>query len=101
MKIEKIETIPVSIPLDKFEDDMDKVMGKNFPSFFAEDLYSQNKYFLVKSNKGYFLSNVIVKIFTDEGIIGIGEGISNLTALSNLHLDLRDNKIGDSVVIGE
>jgi L-alanine-DL-glutamate epimerase-like enolase superfamily enzyme len=73
MKIEKIETIPVSIPLDKFEDDMDKVMGKNFPSFFAEDLYSQNKYFLVKSNKGYFLSNVIVKIFTDEGIIGIGE----------------------------
>ena len=25
------------------------------------------------------------------GIIGIGEGISNLTALSNLNLDLRDN----------
>ena len=25
------------------------------------------------------------------GIIGIGEGISNLTALSNLYLDLRDN----------
>ena len=73
MKIEKIETIPVSIPLDKFEDGMDKVMGKNFPSFFAEDLYSQNKYFLVKSNKGYILSNVIVKIFTDVGIIGIGE----------------------------
>ena len=73
MKIEKIETIPVSIPLEKFEDGMDKVMGKNFPSFFAEDLYSQNKYFLVKSNKGYILSNVIVKIFTDVGIIGIGE----------------------------
>ncbi len=73
MKIEKIETIPVSIPLEKFEDGMDKVMGTNFPSFFAEDLYSQNKYFLVKSNKGYILSNVIVKIFTDAGIIGIGE----------------------------
>jgi len=73
MKIEKIETIPVSIPLEKFEDGMDKVMGKNFPTFFAEDLYSQNKYFLVKSNKGYILSNVIVKIFTDVGIIGIGE----------------------------
>jgi len=73
MKIEKIETIPVSIPLEKFEDGMDKVMGKNFPTFFAEDLYSQNKYFLVKSNKGYILSNVIVKIFTDAGIIGIGE----------------------------
>ena len=73
MKIEKIETIPVSIPLEKFEDGMDKVMGTNFPSFFAEDLYSQNKYFLVKSNKGYILSNVIVKIFTDVGIIGIGE----------------------------
>jgi len=73
MKIEKIETIPVSIPLEKFEDGMDKVMGKNFPSFFAEDLYSQNKYFLVKSNKGFILSNVIVKIFTDAGIIGIGE----------------------------
>ena len=73
MKIEKIETIPVSIPLEKFEDGMDKVMGKNFPSFFAEDLYSQNKYFLVKSKKGYILSNVIVKIFTDVGIIGIGE----------------------------
>ena len=55
MKIEKIETIPVSIPLEKFEDGMDKVMGKNFPSFFAEDLYSQNKYFLVKSNKGYYI----------------------------------------------
>jgi len=73
MKIEKIETIPVSIPLEKFEDGMDKVMGKNFPTLFAEDLYSQNKYFLVKSNKGYILSNVIVKIFTDVGIIGIGE----------------------------
>ena len=73
MKIEKIETIPVSIPLEKFEDGMDKVMGKNFPTLFAEDIYSQNKYFLVKSNKGYILSNVIVKIFTDVGIIGIGE----------------------------
>ena len=73
MKIEKIETIPVSIPLEKFEDGMDKVMGKNFPTFFAEDLYSQNKYFLVKSNKGFILSKVIVKIFTDAGIIGIGE----------------------------
>ena len=34
---------------------------------------SWEKYFLVKSNKGYILSNVIVKIFTDVGIIGIGE----------------------------
>jgi len=73
MKITKIETIPVTVPLDKFEDGMDKVMGQNAPSFYHEDIYSQNKYFLEKSKEGYFLSNVIVKIFTDEGIIGIGE----------------------------
>ena len=34
MKITKIETIPVTVPLDKFEDGMDKVMGQNAPSFY-------------------------------------------------------------------
>ena len=98
MKIEKIETIPVSIPLEKFEDGMDKVMGKNFPTFFAEDLYSQNKYFLVKSKKGYILSNVIVKIFTDVGIIGIGEAACDTVEPVNVVKTMIDDHMAPRLI---
>ena len=46
MKITKIETIPISVPLSKFGDGMDKVIGVNAPSKYDNDLYPHDKYSL-------------------------------------------------------
>ena len=72
LKITKIETIPVSLPVGKFADGMDKVGGVNAPSAY----YQPPKPKITKrvSADGHtLLSNVIVKIHTDEDIVGIGE----------------------------
>lgn len=73
MKITKIETIPISVPLSKFGDGMDKVVGVNAPSKYDNDLYPHDKYSLHLINNNFCLSNVIVKIHTDENIVGYGE----------------------------
>ena len=72
MKITAIETIPVSLPVGKFEDGMDKVGGSSAPPRYYESRLLKRR----KSrnpDERRSLSNVIVKIHTDEGITGIGE----------------------------
>lgn len=71
MKITKVETIPVSLPVGKFADGQDKVGGINAPDKydFGKTAKGQRR----NSGETIYLSNVIVKIHTDEGITGIGE----------------------------
>jgi L-alanine-DL-glutamate epimerase-like enolase superfamily enzyme len=78
MKITAIETIPVSLPVGKFEDGDHKVRGVNAPARYpvAKNVtrpWDQD----AKGN--LILSNVIVKIHTDEGITGIGEAACDTT----------------------
>ena len=71
MKITKLETFPVTLPVGKFADGQDKVGGRNAP-----DKYDQGKATKVNRRKQdgiTYLSNVIVKIHTDGGFVGIGE----------------------------
>ena len=72
MKITAIETIPVSLPVGKFADGMDKVAGVNAPPRFYQ--VRPNPYALRRDPHGFVhLCNVIVKIHTDQGITGMGE----------------------------
>jgi muconate cycloisomerase len=72
VKITSVETIPVSLPVGKFEDGMDMVRGESAP-----DRYAGARSLGPVRGRGpgdrLFLSNVIVKIHTDEGLTGIGE----------------------------
>ena len=78
MKITAIETIPVSLPVGKFEDGMDKVGGVNAPARYntgrpVRQPGDQN------AGEHTLLSNVIVKIHTDGGVTGIGEAACDTT----------------------
>ena len=72
MKITEIETIPVSLPVGRFADGDHKVRGVDAPTRYpvAEAVKPQRE---VESDETTFLSNVIVKIHTDEGLTGVGE----------------------------
>ena len=72
MKITAVETIPVSLPVGKFADGMDKVGGVSAPPRHDEGR-TVNRHRSSSRDDRYILSNVIVKIHTDEGITGIGE----------------------------
>src|SRR4030042_5509296 len=72
MKITEIETIPLSLPLSFYEDGFDKVSGKDAPSKYyeGEPLIRKRK----RNEKGTLMMDyVLVKIHTDEGILGRGE----------------------------
>jgi L-Ala-D/L-Glu epimerase len=72
MKITAIETIPVSLPVGRFADGMDKVIGENAPSRVYQGRSAG--YERLRDDDGFLhLCNVIVKIHTDTGITGIGE----------------------------
>ena len=72
MKITEIETIPVSLPVGKFSDGMDKVGGVSAPSkYYVPKKTTKAK--RTAPDGRILLSNVLVKIHTDEGIVGIGE----------------------------
>ncbi len=78
MKITNIETIPVSLPVGKFEDGQDKVGGISAPGRY-ESGESQGRRRLENDDGIKYLSNVIVKIHTDEGLTGIGEAACDTT----------------------
>ncbi len=72
MKITSIETTPVSLPVGKFRDGMDKVYGHDA----IGRLYAGRslKRYQRRNEQGDLLvSNVIVRIITDEGLVGHGE----------------------------
>jgi L-alanine-DL-glutamate epimerase-like enolase superfamily enzyme len=78
MKITAIETIPVSVPVGRFRDGMDKVAGHDAPARYHKGRVLE---IVRPRNAGGFmiLSNVIVKIHTDAGITGIGEAACDQT----------------------
>ena len=78
VKITAVETIPVSLPVGKFKDGMDKVLGTNAPPrYYPGRPLTPTR---ARNSDGHLvLSNVIVKIHTDEGITGVGEAACDTT----------------------
>jgi L-alanine-DL-glutamate epimerase-like enolase superfamily enzyme len=77
MKITAIETIPVSFPVGRFRDGMDKVAGNDAPPRYYRGRIPE---ITRPRNAGGFmvLSDVLVRIRTDEGITGVGEAACDL-----------------------
>ena len=98
MKITKIETIPISVPLSKFSDGMDKVVGVNAPSKYGKDFYPHDKYSLHLINNNYCLSNIIVKIHTDENIIGYGEASCDMTEPTHVVKNIIDKHMAPMLI---
>jgi L-Ala-D/L-Glu epimerase len=78
VKITNIETIPVSLPVGKFEDGQDKVGGRDTPSRYDAGKSAKRRH-VGDADSTRYLSNVIVKIHTDEGLTGIGEAACDTT----------------------
>jgi L-alanine-DL-glutamate epimerase-like enolase superfamily enzyme len=78
VKITSVETIPVSLPVGKFEDGTDMVMGSNAPERYYRGRFPASRKVRDPDDR-LLLSNVIVKIHTDEGITGIGEAACDAT----------------------
>lgn len=72
MRISAVETIPVSLPVGKFQDGEDKVIGVNAPARFPTG-DTIDRPWVRDADGNLLLSNVIVKIHTDEGLTGVGE----------------------------
>lgn len=71
MKITKVETIPISIPVGFFKDGMCKVRGVNAPDkYYSGKALSGSR--RTSADDTLILDNIIVKIHTDEGVTGIG-----------------------------
>ena len=69
MKIVKIETIPVSLPVGFFKDGMCKVRGVNAPYYNGREQKGVRR---VGLNDELILDDVIVKIFSDDEFVGVG-----------------------------
>ena len=69
MKIVKIETIPVSLPVGFFKDGMCKVRGVNAPYYNGREQKGIRR---VGLNDELILDDVIVKIFSDDEFVGVG-----------------------------
>jgi L-alanine-DL-glutamate epimerase-like enolase superfamily enzyme len=71
MKITKIETIPITMPVGFFKDGMCKVEGVDalLPYYPGKPLRRRRR---TAPEDAVLLDNVIVKIHTDEGLKGIG-----------------------------
>jgi L-alanine-DL-glutamate epimerase-like enolase superfamily enzyme len=71
MKITKVETIPISVPVGFFKDGMCKVRGVNAPDrYYTGKALSGSR--RTAADDALILDNIIVKIHTDEGVTGIG-----------------------------
>jgi len=71
LKITKVETIPISIPVGFFKDGMCKVRGVNAPDkYYSGKALSGSR--RTSADDTLILDNIIVKIHTDEGVTGIG-----------------------------
>ncbi len=99
MRITSIETIPVSLPVGRFRDGMDKVLGHSVPRRYdAGRAPAPGRG--ADSRGTLFLSNVIVKIHTDEGVTGIGEAACDLTEPVDVVKAMIDHHMA-AVLIGE
>ena len=76
MKIVRVETIPVSLPVGDFADGHNKVAAIQHPPRFSAGRSHRH----APSREGrIMLSNVIVRIHTDEGMTGTGEAACDTT----------------------
>jgi len=73
VKITAIETIPVNLPIGKFADGEHKVHGLNAPPKYPVEKGRSNTNVSNGHSEYLILSNVIVKIHTNEGLTGVGE----------------------------
>ena len=72
MKITKIETIPLSLPVKPFADGADKTGGESAPKKYLQAVPS--KIAAHRDESGNKLMDyVLVKVHTDKGIIGMGD----------------------------
>lgn len=78
MKITAVETISVSLPVGKFQDGDDKVRGVNAPKRYPTGKSARRPWDR-NADGNLILSNVIVKIHTDEGLTGVGEAACDTT----------------------
>lgn len=69
MKITNLETIPVSIPVGFFKDGMCKVRGVNAQKYNGRELKGSRR---TGSKDELILDDLIIKIYTDEDVIGVG-----------------------------
>jgi muconate cycloisomerase len=80
MKITRVETIPVSLPVGDFADGVNKVGAIQPPPRYPQAQARSAKHrYAPGHSREIVLSNVIVKIHTDEGIVGIGEAACDTT----------------------
>ena len=72
LKITKIETIPLSLPVAPFKDGIDKLTHKLVPpKYYDGDPYQSGRN---RNSDGHLLMNyVLVKVYTDGGIVGFGD----------------------------
>ncbi len=76
MKITHVETIPVSLPVGDFVDGFSKVGAVPSPPRFDA---GRSRLRRSDPSQQIVLSNVIVKIHTDEGLVGVGEAACDAT----------------------
>jgi L-alanine-DL-glutamate epimerase-like enolase superfamily enzyme len=94
VKITSVETIPITLPVGNFRDGDHKVHEVNAP-----DRYPVSKRQRGQDPGEYVsLSNVIVKIHTDEGITGIGEAACDKTEPVDVVCTMIDRHMGPRLV---
>ena len=83
MKITAVETIPVTLPVGTFADGMCKIAGNSAPPRHDEGRVDRRG--RPRNRDGCLsLSNVIVKVHTDEGLTGLGERCHALDLVGEL-----------------
>ena len=97
MKITAIETIPVDLPLRKFQDGDDVVRGINAPERYPTEENTEQE----RNRRPHgrrVKSNVIVKILTDEGLTGMGEAACDGAEPVSVVKEMIDRHMGPSLV---
>jgi len=97
MKITRVETIPVSLPVGDFQDGCNKVGAVPPPPKFARGRSHKHRYAPGRERQ-VVLSNVIVKIHTDAGITGIGEAACDTTETVRNVRNMIDRHMAPSLV---
>ena len=97
MKITRVETIPVSLPVGDFLDGCNKVGAVPPPPKFARGRSHKHRYAPGRETR-VVLSNVIVKIHTDVGITGIGEAACDTTETVRNVRNMIDRHMAPSLV---
>lgn len=97
VKITAVETIPVNLPVGKFRDGDHKVRGINAPDRY-QVAKPTTRPWGQDADGHLILSNVIVKIYTDEGVTGIGEAACDTTEPVDVVRTMIDRHMGPRLI---